>query len=79
MGSTVQSDMKLDVDGLRRRMHDAGIHTATELAERLGMSRVSVSQWLNGQSQPGLESLRRIAVLFHVRNIESLLIEAKSL
>jgi DNA-binding transcriptional regulator YiaG len=68
----------LDINGLRQRMRDAGIHTVTEFAERLGMSRVTVSQWLNGQSQPGLEGLRRIAGLFHVRNIESLLIEAKS-
>jgi transcriptional regulator with XRE-family HTH domain len=62
----------LDIDGLQRRMRDAGIRNATELAERLDVSRVSVSQWLNGRAQPGLESLRRIAALFRVRNVESL-------
>ena len=37
-----------------------------ELADRLGISRQSVSKWESGQSQPEIEKLLQLSELFHV-------------
>jgi len=64
----------LDIKGLRKRMWKAGITTDKELADRIGMSRIVVSRWMNGHTQPGVESLQRLAEEFELANIESLLV-----
>lgn len=40
--------------------------TQEELAEKLYVSRQSVSNWENGKNEPDLENLRRMADLFHL-------------
>ncbi len=37
-----------------------------ELADRMGISRQSVSKWESGQSQPEIEKLLQLSELFHV-------------
>ena len=65
----------LDRTKLIERMNRAGIESFTELADRIGMSRISVSQWVNGHSQPGYESLCRLAREFGLKTVEPLLKE----
>ena len=37
-----------------------------ELAEKLGVSRQSISLWENGQTQPTLDNIIALAKIFHV-------------
>ena len=38
-----------------------------ELAEKLGVSKVTVSYWCNNQTAPSLETLRQIAMILEVK------------
>ena len=45
---------------LRQRVREAGL-TRDHLAARLGMSRTSVDNWLDGKSRPGTENVASLA------------------
>ena len=47
----------------------------TELAEKAGVSRISVSAWESGVTEPCFESIQRLAQVFGLSRIESLLKE----
>lgn len=49
-----------------RRLRSANGMSQDELAERLGVSRQSVSKWENGSATPELDKLAAMAEIFHV-------------
>jgi transcriptional regulator with XRE-family HTH domain len=44
--------------------------TQQELADQLGVSKVTVSYWCNNQTVPSLETLKKIATLLKVKLTE---------
>jgi transcriptional regulator with XRE-family HTH domain len=41
--------------------------TQQELADQLGVSKVTVSYWCNNQTMPSLETLKRISLILKVK------------
>jgi ribosome-binding protein aMBF1 (putative translation factor) len=60
---------------LARQMTARGFTTTGELARELGVNRSDVSRWINGQTQPSVPWLRKLAPVLRVPVLE-LLIEA---
>ena len=46
---------------IEQKLADSG-HTRTELAEHLGVSKATISYWINGHKRPSYENLRKIAL-----------------
>jgi putative transcriptional regulator len=44
--------------------------TQKELADQLGVSKVTVSYWCNNQTSPSLETLKKISTLLKVKLTE---------
>lgn len=54
--------LKVNVEICLKRFH----WTQTRLAEEMGIKQPQLSEWLNGLTSPGLESLRKIAKAFGI-------------
>ena len=51
---------------LMEEMHKAGIRNQSDLAERLGLHRTTISAYMRGEKEPGTETVEAIARLFGV-------------
>lgn len=56
---------------LKEELESSGLNK-TDLADATQMSRTIVYQWLNGGSEPSLEALRRMCVVFGISADEML-------
>lgn len=52
-------------DQIRKYRKEKGL-SQDELAEKLGVSRQSISLWENGQTQPTIENILALARIFNV-------------
>ena len=51
---------KTDVKEIKKIMIDRGINTMTELSEKSGINRNTLSQVLNGESQPSSDVMDKL-------------------
>jgi transcriptional regulator with XRE-family HTH domain len=61
-----------------RELRRAANLTQAELAERIGVSKMSISHWETGRNEPSARQLRALATSFKVA-MESILFEREAL
>ncbi|MDO5689988.1 MAG: zinc ribbon domain-containing protein [Tissierellia bacterium] len=49
-----------------KRLREKSGYTQEELAEKVFVTRQAISRWENGDTEPNIESLKRLSVLFNV-------------
>ena len=68
----------VDVGKRIKNAREKAGYSVDELAEKLGVSRATVSKWVNNTSQPSLEMIDKLAKLLDVDYTELLKLERKA-